>query len=66
VLRFASGQRADVVLAAGGAERYRWSRGRMFAAVLVSQELAPGVEWTSRSRTTLSRCPRGRTPSALT
>jgi len=46
VLRFASAQRADVVLAAGGAERYRWSRGRMFAAVLVNQELAPGAEWT--------------------
>ena len=46
VLRFASAQRADVVLAAGGAERYRWSRGRMFVAVLVSQELAPGAEWS--------------------
>jgi Intracellular proteinase inhibitor len=46
VLSFASAQRADVVLVAAGVEHYRWSNGRMFAAVLVRQELAPGEEWS--------------------
>lgn len=54
VLRFGSAQRADVVLLAGGVERYRWSRGRLFAAALVAQELAPGEDWTFSLADTVS------------
>jgi len=46
VVTFTSSQRGEVVLAAGGSERYRWSRGRLFAAVLGEQALAPGQEWS--------------------
>ena len=45
-LHFASGQRGDVVLEAGGEERYRWSSGRLFAAVLSERALPPGGDWT--------------------
>jgi hypothetical protein len=45
-LRFASGQRGDVLLEAGGEERYRWSSGRLFAAVLSERTLPPGDEWS--------------------
>jgi hypothetical protein len=45
VLTFPSAQRGDVVLLAGGEERYRWSRGMMFAAMLTERRLAAGEEW---------------------
>ena len=41
-LTFSSAQRGDVVLSRGGEERYRWSRGRAFAQVLGTLDLAPG------------------------
>jgi Intracellular proteinase inhibitor len=44
-LTFPSGQQGDVVLAAGGAERYRWSRDKMFVMMLSERELAAGEEW---------------------
>jgi Intracellular proteinase inhibitor len=44
-LTFRSGQQGDVVLEAGGSERYRWSSGRLFAAVISERELPAGGEW---------------------
>jgi hypothetical protein len=44
-LTFRSGQQGDVVLSAGGAERYRWSRDKMFVMMLSERELAAGEEW---------------------
>jgi Intracellular proteinase inhibitor len=43
-LTFTSGQQGDVVLSAGGVERYRWSRDKMFMAMLSERELAAGEE----------------------
>ena len=43
---FTSAQRAEVVLSADGVELYRWSAGRLFAAVLFERELSPGEEWS--------------------
>jgi Intracellular proteinase inhibitor len=45
-LTFTSGQQGDVVLSAGGVERYRWSRDKMFMAMLSERELAAGEEWS--------------------
>jgi Intracellular proteinase inhibitor len=45
-LTFASGKQGDVVLAAGGVERYRWSRDKMFMMMISERELAAGEEWT--------------------
>jgi intracellular proteinase inhibitor BsuPI len=47
-LTFPSAQQGDIVLTADGRERYRWSSGRMFAAVLGERPLAPGEEWRFR------------------
>ena len=44
-LTFTSGQQGDVVLIAAGAERYRWSRDKMFVMMLSERELAAGEEW---------------------
>ncbi len=41
-LTFSSGQRGDVVLLQGGAERYRWSMGRTFTQAFAEVPLAPG------------------------
>jgi hypothetical protein len=46
-LSFTSSQQADVVLEAGGRERYRWSRDKLFAAVITQRELVPGEEWVA-------------------
>jgi Intracellular proteinase inhibitor len=43
-LTFPSGQQGDVVLSAGGAERYRWSRDKMFVMMLSERELAAGEQ----------------------
>jgi intracellular proteinase inhibitor BsuPI len=43
-LSFTSAQQADVVLEAAGRERYRWSRDKLFAAVIIDTELAAGEE----------------------
>jgi sulfur-carrier protein len=45
-LAFTSAQQGEIVLEAGGAEAYRWSRGRLFASVVVEHELPPGSEWS--------------------
>jgi intracellular proteinase inhibitor BsuPI len=45
-LSFPSSERGDVVLLDGGGERYRWSRERVFAAVVGERLLAPGERWT--------------------
>jgi hypothetical protein len=44
-LTFRSGQQGDVVLSAGGVERYRWSRDKMFMMMISERELAAGEEW---------------------
>jgi Intracellular proteinase inhibitor len=44
-LTFMSGQQGDVVLSAGGVERYRWSRDKMFVMMISERELAAGEEW---------------------
>jgi intracellular proteinase inhibitor BsuPI len=44
-LTFTSAQQGDVVLTARGEERYRWSGGMMFAAMVTERELAAGEEW---------------------
>jgi Intracellular proteinase inhibitor len=44
-LMFPSAQQGDVVLSAHGVERYRWSSGLAFAAVLSERRLAPGEAW---------------------
>ncbi len=41
-LTFGSGQRGEVVLAQGAAERYRWSKGKAFTQALSEMSLAPG------------------------
>ena len=41
-LTFASGQRGDVVLSRGSAERYRWSTGKVFTQVFGEMSLGPG------------------------
>ncbi len=41
-LTFSSGQRGDVVLTQGSAERYRWSKGRAFTQVFGEMSIAPG------------------------
>jgi len=41
-LTFGSGQRGEVVLAQGAAERYRWSNGKAFAQALSEVSVAPG------------------------
>lgn len=41
-LTFSSGQRGDVVLAQGQAERYRWSRGKAFTQVFGEMTIGPG------------------------
>src|SRR5262245_66229126 len=46
VVTFTSSQRGEVVLAAGGVPRYRWSSGKLFAAVIGERALAPGQEWS--------------------
>ena len=56
---FTSGQRGDVLLSADGVQRYRWSGGRMFAAVLCERELSPGEEWRFSLEDTLA-LPAGR------
>jgi len=42
VLTFSSGQRGDVVLAQGSAERYRWSSGKTFTQALSEMSVDPG------------------------
>lgn len=54
VITFASAQRGDVALSAGGVECYRWSRDRLFAAVIEERELRRGEEWSSTIEDTLS------------
>jgi hypothetical protein len=44
-LAFLSAQRGDVVLKADGVERYRWSRDKLFAAVITEKKLPAGEEW---------------------
>ncbi|HSH59129.1 MAG TPA: BsuPI-related putative proteinase inhibitor [Acidimicrobiales bacterium] len=41
-LTFSSGQRGDVVLLQGGAERYRWSMGKAFTQVFGEMTIGPG------------------------
>lgn len=41
-LTFSSGQRGDVVLLQGGAERYRWGMGKAFTQAFAEMSLAPG------------------------
>jgi lipoprotein-anchoring transpeptidase ErfK/SrfK len=45
VLAFATAQRAELVLEDAGAIRYRWSEGRLVAAVLSEVVVEPGAEW---------------------
>ena len=44
-LTFPSGQQGDVVLSAGGVERYRWSRDKMFVMMISERELVAGEDW---------------------
>jgi Intracellular proteinase inhibitor len=44
MLTFSSTQQGDVVLEADGVERYRWSNGKAFAAMMVERELPAGGE----------------------
>jgi hypothetical protein len=41
-LTFGSGQRGDVVLAQGAAERYRWSKDKAFTQALIEVSIGPG------------------------
>ncbi|MFC7045434.1 BsuPI-related putative proteinase inhibitor [Halobacteriaceae archaeon GCM10025711] len=41
-LSFPDGCKADFVVESEGAERWRWSEGRMFTQMLETQTLAPG------------------------
>jgi len=59
VVTFTSSQRGEVVLAAGGVPRYRWSSGKLFAAVIGERALSPGEEWCQSLVDTLS-LPAGR------
>ena len=43
---FPSGQQGDVVLEAGGVERYRWSRDKAFVLMISERELKPGETWS--------------------
>lgn len=52
-LTFPSAQPGDVSLERDGAERYRWSEGRMFAQVIEERSLAPGEAWTCALEGTL-------------
>jgi Intracellular proteinase inhibitor len=45
-LMFPSGQQGDVVLEAGGAERYRWSRDKAFVLMISERELGAGETWS--------------------
>lgn len=51
---FTSSQRGEVVLAVDGVPRYRWSSGKLFAAVICEQALSPGEEWRQALLDTLS------------
>jgi molybdopterin converting factor small subunit len=53
-LSFTSAQQGEVVLEAGGAEAYRWSRDRLFASAVVEHELPKGSEWSFTLDDTLS------------
>lgn len=46
ILTFPTAQLGDVALEREGAERYRWSEGRMFAQVIGERSLGPGERWT--------------------
>lgn len=54
VITFASAQRADVALSAEGVECYRWSRDRLFAAVIEEREHRRGEEWSFTLEDTLA------------
>jgi hypothetical protein len=41
-MTFSSGQDGEVVLLQGGAEKYRWSQGRVFTQAIRTKDLAPG------------------------
>jgi hypothetical protein len=41
-LKFATGQRADVILRSAGVVRYRWSAGRFFVEIIGERRLSPG------------------------
>lgn len=45
-LMFPSGQQGDVVLEAGGVERYRWSRDKAFVLMISERELDAGEMWS--------------------
>jgi hypothetical protein len=45
-LMFPSGQEGDVVLEAGGVERYRWSRDKAFVLMITERELGTGETWS--------------------
>jgi Intracellular proteinase inhibitor len=45
LLAFGSTQQGDVALGIAGVEHYRYSRDKLFAQVVVEQELEPGDEW---------------------
>lgn len=45
-LMFPSGQEGDVVLEAGGVERYRWSRDKAFVLMITERELDAGETWS--------------------
>ena len=45
-LMFPSGQQGDVVLEAGGVERYRWSRDKAFVLMISERELGAGETWS--------------------
>jgi hypothetical protein len=45
-LTFPSTQCGDVSLERDGVERYRWSRGLVFAQMIEERQLAPGEAWT--------------------
>lgn len=44
-LVFSSGQRGEVVVSQGGAEKYRWSAGKAFTEAIESVRLEPGRAW---------------------
>jgi hypothetical protein len=45
-LTFPSGQQGDVVLEAGGVERYRWSRDKAFVLMITERRLDAGDTWS--------------------
>jgi hypothetical protein len=46
-LNFSNGQRAEVVLAQGGVEKYRWSAGKGFTEALENVTIQPGKTWST-------------------